>query len=196
MLSQRAVTRCVGAPIQRDILEWRMLSPAPEGQEEKQVLGTSEVQQGPLQGTGTAMWNCRGGGELSVPLLWGTLGGEVRGLLTSGFRQPLLIYIPSAMGTVGAMKAWFLSTHHPQEALAQLLCHHRLWDRAWHGAVHWPWGVVSPQRQGPQCFGSGHSTWAAEADTAWSLTFPVCLVGVPGGPTYPLGRCFERQECL
>lgn len=100
-----------------------MLSLAPEGQEEKQVLGTSEVQRGPLQGTGAAMWNCRGGGELSVPLLWGTLGGEVRGLLASGFRQSLLVYVPSA---VGARKAWFLSTHHPQEALAaQLSYHHR-----------------------------------------------------------------------
>lgn len=44
--------KCVGAPIQRDILGWWMLSPAPEGQEEKQVLSTSEVQQGLLQETG------------------------------------------------------------------------------------------------------------------------------------------------
>lgn len=114
-----------GSPYPEGHFGVAMLSPAPEGQEEKQVLGMSEVQWGPLQGTGAAMWNCRGGGELSVPLLWCTLGGEVRGLLASGFRQPLLVYVPSAVGTVGARKAWFLSTHHPQEALAQLSCYHR-----------------------------------------------------------------------
>lgn len=39
-----------------------------------------------------------------MPLLWGTLGGEVRGLLASGFRQPLLIYVLSAVGTMGQGK--------------------------------------------------------------------------------------------
>lgn len=58
-------------------------------------------------------------------------------------------------------------------------------------------GVWSaPKGRDHNALGLGTPLGLQKQTTAWSLIFPVCLVGVPGDPTYPLGRCSERQECL